>query len=116
MLLIIQDFFLISFREQNLATAAFDNFCEGLCFFELTVVQYHNYFQDCIDAHMYAEVTFKYHLLDDTKIIAPELPKEIGNKTHFHYVGLLIYCNMITYQVSINFYRWVMYLCGKHRE
>ena len=35
---------------------------------------------------MYVEVVFEDNLLDDATIINPELPKEVENKTHFHYL------------------------------
>ena len=35
---------------------------------------------------MYAEVAFEDHLMDDTTLINPELPKVIGNKTHFNHL------------------------------
>ena len=37
---------------------------------------------------MYAEVVFEDNLLDeyDATIVDPELPKEVGNKTHFHHL------------------------------
>ena len=39
---------------------------------------------------MCAEVEFEDNLWDDATIIDPELPKEVGNKTHFHHLEVCL--------------------------